>query len=464
MNKLSKRDRTINTKELSRVFRYWAITVFAIKLIVIVNIPSGTLNLGNDNISLGGIWLGADGESYLRGYLSLRTEGLFSTNEVLTYWPAGYPLVVFLLSLLAQEWVLPVLSITQSAIFSIAVYMFALQLSRTRLNKFSFFVCLLILLNPTLSLSSIVIGYESLTASGFLIIMAIIIKDLIDKNNVRFFQNLVKVSTIVGFLTFLQPRLLISGLGITIFWVVKSKGIKVGGVFIIVGLIITLLLPSLLIYRNSNAVGINSISTNLGATMNIGAGDAATGGYMVKGFGVPCTLTGSEADQDKQKVGCVMRWYIDNPGTSLTLFYKKTIYFWAPWVNNGFAGEVYTGTMNRNPWLKINPVINIASSEEGVKLVSGTFGKAVSWFWLFGGLGLLFYGFLVLWSHNSLERVIASFVLLVIFINWAISLVTIGDNRFRVPIMGLSLFLQGVAIKTVVSGGRQKLVKSPDLR
>jgi hypothetical protein len=464
MDMQSKRNRNINSKDLSKSFRYWVIAVFAIKLIIIINIPSGILKLGDQNFLLGGIWLGADGESYLRGYQSLKTEGLFSPNEILTYWPAGYPLVIFFLSLLAQGWVLPFLSIFQSAIFSLAVYMFAVQISRTRLKKFSYTVCLLILLNPTLSLSSIVVGYESLTASGFLMVVAIIVKDLIDKNNGSFFQNLLKVSTIVGVLTFMQPRLLVSGLSIIIFWVVKSKGIRISGIFIVASLIITLLLPSFLIYRNSKAVGIYSISTNLGSTMNIGAGDNATGGYMVKGFGVPCAMKGSEAEQDAQKVRCVIRWYLNNPGTSFTLFYKKTIYFWAPWVNNGFAGEVYTGTMNRNPWLKINPVIQIATSEDGAKLVGGTIGKAVSWIWLFGGLGLLIYGFLVLWSHNSLERVIAKFALLVILVNWGISLMTIGDNRFRLPIMGFSLFLQGVAMKTVVSGGRQKLVESPPLR
>ena len=47
---------------------------------------------------------------------------------------------------------------------------------------------LLILLNPTLSLSSLVIGYESLTASGFIVMFTIIIKDLLEKNNKYFYS------------------------------------------------------------------------------------------------------------------------------------------------------------------------------------------------------------------------------------------------------------------------------------
>jgi hypothetical protein len=41
----------------------------------------------------------------------------------------------------------------------------------------------LIAFNPTLSLTSVWIGYENLAASGFLLMLAIIIKDLVEKNN-----------------------------------------------------------------------------------------------------------------------------------------------------------------------------------------------------------------------------------------------------------------------------------------
>jgi hypothetical protein len=62
-----------------------------------------------------------------------------------------------------------------------------------------------------------------------------------------------------------------------------------------------------LIYRNNQAIGINSISTNLGVTMNIGAGDNATGGYMKEGYGVECDLSGTSAQQDNQRTKCVLK-------------------------------------------------------------------------------------------------------------------------------------------------------------
>jgi hypothetical protein len=184
--------------------------------------------------------------------------------------------------------------------------------------------------------------------------------------------------------------------------------------------------------------------------MNIGAGDNATGGYMTKGFGVPCNLSGTESEKDVQSVKCVLSWYFENPNKSLPLFYNKTIYFWSPWINNGFAGDVFTGTMSRNPWLKISPLTNIAKNQDGAKLIFGSIGKAFSWLWLLGGLALLFYGYFTLWRKNSLERFITLF--------------TIGDHRFRIPIMGMSLFLQAIGLKTLLSGGKAPMVDGPALR
>jgi len=45
-----------------------------------------------------------------------------------------------------------------------------------------------------------------------------------------------------------------------------------------------------------------------------------------------------------------------------------------------------------------------------------------------------------------------------------ITLFTIGDHRFRVPIMGLSLFLQAIGLKTLFKGGKAPIVEGPSLR
>ena len=443
----SKRARSVKQRNLAKDFMYWAIAVFIIKLIIIGNVQ-------------GGAWLGADGENYLQGFDALVKDGIFSKENVLNYWPAGYPLFILFLSIIGKSFVLTTLSVVQSAIFSFATYFFAAQLVKTRLKKFTYLVFFMILFNPTLSLSSIAIGYESIAASGYLIATGLIIKDFVQKDDRKLFIYVAINSTIFGFLTFIQPRLIVSGILINLLWILIRKPWKSATLLIAISLAITLFFPATLIFRNHNATGQNSISTNLGVTMNIGAGDNATGGYIKSGYGVQCNQSGTQSQADSQLVKCVIDWYVNNPVKAIKLFYNKSIYFWSPW-----NGPEANGTMARNPWLKISPTKNIASSSpDGNKLIYGAIGKLVSWIWLLGGIALFIYGFLILWRLNSLERIIGSIAGITVMSSWLITLISIGDHRFRLPIMGMSLFLQAVGLRTLLKGGKPPMVDGPGLR
>ena len=460
----SKRARMAPERNLAKSFMYWSVAIFFIKLIIIFNIELVDISISDRIFSIQGIWLGADGENYITGYDALVQEGVFSQAGILNYWPAGYPLLILLLSLLGKSWVLITLAIVQSGIFSVSAYLFASQIAKTKIKKYAYLVLILILLNPTLSLSSIVVGYESLAASGFLIVVALIISDIVKKKNDLFFFYLVINATIVGVLSFMQPRMLIPGLLINSFWLITKIRSKIVIPLLIASITIALFLPATLIFRNNQAVGLNSISTNLGVTMNIGAGDNANGGYMKKDYGVPCELSGSPAEQDSQRVRCVLNWYLDNPAKTAILFYKKSVYFWSPWINNGFMGEVSTGTMSRNPWLKISPFIDIIGTPDGARLVLGTFGHIVAWLWLLGGVSLMLYGYLLLYNQRSLERFIGNIAMIIISTNWLISLLSIGDHRFRIPVMGMSLFLQAIGLRTLLKGGKIQIVDGSSLR
>jgi hypothetical protein len=458
----SKRAKMAPKENLQRKFLLWAIAVFVIKLAIIFRIQGMNAGSGDRVYFVDGAWLGADGENYLMGYNALLKDGVFSPESILNYWPAGYPLVLLFLSILGKSWALTTLSIVQSAIFSFAVYFFASQISKTRLKKFAFLAFLLIIFNPTLSLSSIAVGYESITASGILLVVGLIIKDFIEKDEKKFLKYLIISSIVVGLLSFMQPRLIVTGVLLNVFWIITRKGVKASSLAVAITLVVTLLFPASLIYRNNQAIGINSISTNLGVTMNLGAGDGATGGYVgsTSKAGVPCETEGNSAQQDNQRVKCILKWYISKPTKSLELFYNKSIYFWSPW-----DGPIANGTMARNPWLTFSPIRDIArSSEDGNRLVNGPAGKIASWVWLLSGLGLLLYGFLILWRQGSIEKLLATLALITVGANWAISLMTIGDHRFRIPIMGMSLFLQAVGLKTLFSGGKAPMVDGPALR
>ena len=458
----TKRARMAPVRDLSKNFFYWAIAIFIIKLGIIFRIEGINAGSGDRVYFVDGAWLGADGENYLMGYNALLKDGIFSPESILNYWPAGYPLLILFLSILGKSWVLTTLSIVQSLVFSYAIYFFAMQISRTRLKKFSYLMFLLILLNPTLSLSSIVIGYESITASGILVACGLMVKDVIEKKEKGFIKYLLSISLVFSFLSFVQPRLIVTGGLAIILWVYLRKGFKLGIRYVIVGLLVMSLLPATLVLRNQQALGLTSISTNLGVTMNLGAGDGATGGYVGSGSkaGVECNTSGTSVEQDNQRVRCVLNWYLSNPVKAGELFFNKSLYFWSPW-----DGPLANGTMARNPWLTISPIRDIAqNSIEGNKLVNQDFGKLVSWLWLISGLVLLIYGFFVLWKIGSLERFLAVLAMLIVVSNLVISLMTIGDHRFRIPIMVMSLFLQAIGLKTLLKGRKAPIVDGPSLR
>ena len=120
--------------------------------------------------------------------------------------------------------------------------------------------------------------------------------------------------------------------------------------------------------------------------------------------------------------------------------------------------------MGLNPWLRISPLVDIASnSEEGNKLIYGSSGKIISWGWILLSLTLLFIGFWRLWRIGGVEKVIGIFALSQIVLNWLIAMGTLGDHRQRLPILGLSIFLQALGIKAIFKGKSSVLVDGPAL-
>jgi hypothetical protein len=444
----SKRALTNPKREIKKTIFYWALVIFIIKLITIFNIQ-------------GNAWLGADGENYISAYEALLRDGLFSSERLLHYWPAGYPIFLLMISFLGKAWLFASLTILQSLIYSAAVFYFVYQLSKTKVRNYSFLVMLFLLLNPTLSLASICVGYESLAASGLLITLGLLIQDLTSNSSKVFKRNITLAAITIGFVSFFQPRLLLSGLvGIAI-WVLVRKPVKSAILVMVAAISIVAVSPALLMLRNQNANGFSAISTNLGITMNLGAGDEADGSYRPKEkYGVPCsTIEGNAAQQDSHLVRCVINWYLANPTKSVELLTNKAIFFWSPWF-----GPEAVGSMARNPWLKISPLVDIASnSEEGNKLIYGTAGKIISWGWILLSLTLLVIGFWRLWRIGGVEKVIGIFALSQIVLNWLIAMGTLGDHRQRLPILGLSIFLQAIGIKAIFKGKGSILVDGPAL-
>ena len=390
-----------------------------------------------------GIWLGADGENYLAGLDGLVNDGFFSAEGKLSYWPAGYPLLMWPIAVIAKPIFFYLISIAQSSFFAYATYFFTTKMAKSSLKNFAFWTSIIISFNPTLSLSSLAVGYEAPIAACFMMIAGIIWANTNPTFDRKFWLNVAYVGSWFSLATFMQPRFLLIAIIIAILWALKVTGRK--NRVRIVALVISIMMvaPAIMIFRNVEVIGKATISTNLGVTMRIGAGPETSGGYDRKGPEVPCEPTApATAVSDNDLVVCVLKWYLTNPLDTARLSFNKAIFFWSPW-----SGPEGTGTMARNPWLKISPVQQIGkSNQEGQGLVFGPFGVSISYLWIIGQIFFLFFGYRSLRKLGSNEKFFAQVLITPVLVSWLLALGTIGDHRFRVPTMSMSLALQVIAI------------------
>ena len=149
----------------------WLIVVPALAFFIKMIVMSNTVQGG---------WLGADGENYLSAVDGLKADGFFSEVRNLHYWPAGYSIFIWLLVKIAAGNFLYLLSITQGLLFAYATYFFTKQLLSSRIAFLAVVVSFFISFNPTLSLSSNVVGYETPAAALLLISIALLIKDKLE--------------------------------------------------------------------------------------------------------------------------------------------------------------------------------------------------------------------------------------------------------------------------------------------
>jgi hypothetical protein len=408
-----------------RAIVFFSVTVFLIKLIWLSTQQGRGL-------------LGADGENYLSGLDGLIKEGLLSDESILSYWPAGYPILMWPLAELSLSNLAFIVGALQSLFFAISIILFSFELSKSSLKKFTWPAVLILSLSPTFTLNSVAIGYEVTSAVLFLLAIALYMRLIrIDKQSIFNWESSL-AALAISISCFMQPRIILLALGLFIpFAIYHYKGRAIPA-FLALSLFIVAIAPAILIFRNTQAQGFAAISTNLGVTMNIGAGPKATGGYLNQVTGVPCEpIEGDAAKQDSHKVGCVLKWYVENPGASLKLFVNKFFFHWSPWF-----GPLANGTMARNPWLKFHPFAETVKTKEGFEMAYGNAGKAFSWIWVLGSLALLVYGFIALRRRGGLSTLLAWALFIPVLLNTASSMGTIGDHRFRIPTLSLSLLLQ----------------------
>jgi hypothetical protein len=403
----------------------FSLTVFLIKIMWLSSIEGRYL-------------LGADGENYIDALNGLLTDGFFSDRSNLSYWPAGYPILMWPIAAISESNLAFIVGITQSLIFALAIWFFATELSAISLKRFTWPAVIVLSLSPTLSLNSVGIGYEVISASLTLLSISLFIRQIrLSKSSILNWENSL-ASFAIAISCFMQPRILLLALGIIIPFAIYHYPRKAIPIFLAFCLSIVFIAPAMLIFRNIEANGYAAISTNLGVTMNIGAGPEATGAYDWPKTGVPCeAIEGNAAEQDRHKVGCVLKWYLENPRKSTKLFVNKFFYHWSPWF-----GPLSNGQMGRNAWLEFHPFAESAKTQEGFEIVNGGVGKTISWAWVLGSLALLIYGFIALRRRGGVSTLLAWCLFLPVLLNTGSSMGTIGDHRFRIPTLTLSILLQ----------------------
>jgi hypothetical protein len=431
-SKVARKKQVRSVKKVS--FFLVAIPVFAflIKLVIMANIK------GTDG-RVFGVWLAADGENYLSGVDGLLQQGYFSDKSILSYWPAGYPILIWLLTKISLAHVFYLIAFTQSVFYAYSSYYFVKQLLGTKLQPYMFLIGFALAFNPTLSLSSLAVGYESPIAACMLMVVGLILKSCQSKHDRHFILRVITAGFFLALASFMQPRWILTSVVLAALWALITHGRKAQALILVCTIGVMSIAPAIMIHRNIQSIDKAVISTNLGVTMRIGAGDETQGGYAHTGPDVPCEPTQpATAVTDNDVVKCVLKWYISNPGKSLRLFINKGWFFWSPW-----SGPLGNGTMARNPWLKINPVVDIAKgSQSGNDLVYKSIGRGISFFWVMGCISLFFIGFFWLRSMRGIYANLAYASAIPVVISWLVSMGTIGDHRFRIPTMTLSVFLQ----------------------
>ena len=382
--------------------------------------------------------LGADGENYLEALSGLLSEGFFSEQGKLSYWPAGYPILMWPIAAISESNLAFIVGIIQSLIFALSIWFFASELSASSLKRFTWPTAIILSLSPTLSLNSVVIGYEVTSASLFLLAISLFLRQVrLSKSSILNWENCLAAFAI-SISCFMQPRILLLALGILIPFATYHYRGKAIPIFLTFSLLIVSIAPSVMIFRNYKVNGYLAISTNLGITMGIGAGPDSTGGYSNRATYVPCEeIVGNAAEQDSHLVKCVIQWYLQNPSSAGKLFVNKFLFHWSPWF-----GPLANGTMARNPWLQFHPFAESAKTQEGFEIVNSGVGKTISWAWVLGSLALLIYGFFALRRRGGVSTLLAWCLFIPVLLNTGSSMGTIGDHRFRIPTLTLSILLQ----------------------
>ena len=212
------------------------VLVLLVKAIIMTNVKAGA-------------WLGADGENYLLGVEGLQSGGFFSDESKLSFWPAGYPLLMWPFAEITTTYFFYIISFIQSLFFAFATYFFTREVSKSQMKNFAVVFAIFISFNPTLSLGTLAIGYEAPVASCFLMVLGLSLKFVSQPvHSLRGSLRLIaQVSGWFALMIFMQPRFLLVSFVFLLLLSFQTVGNKIKVQLLSIGLIIVLITPAIMI-------------------------------------------------------------------------------------------------------------------------------------------------------------------------------------------------------------------------
>lgn len=389
-----------------------------------------------------GIWVDGDGLRRLAEITDMSTYGI--TVPGVDAATAGYATVVHVVGVLIGTTELWPIAMLQSALFSFAVWYLAVGLSRTRIAWATVPFAYLALLNPPLSLSSLALSSDSVTASLLMIAVGQLIRDMATPRESRIARRILVSAALLSLAALMAPMLAFGGIAFLLSWA-AARGNREQAIWISSGALALLLaLPLMLLVRNqmaNNSAMLPSSSEQLAPVTsgfrNFDSSRCGVGTLDVVSLNVP-------------KFKCLMSWYQEASANTSQAAVPNAAAFWSPW-----AGPMAGTHLRDNPWPALHPASIIADTRNPASILGSPIATFFSWLWLIGAIASMLAGFLALRGMGILETELSVGAGWLIAGSWLAGTLTSADPSSRLPVMGLVLLLQLLGWRYLMTRGRE---------
>jgi len=389
---------------------------------------------------------GPDSPVYSNAAAALHAHGLFTGGmEGIPFWPAGYPVFIAAVYSLTGLGTIALFVVQQLALS--ATMLLAYRLATRELSPAAGVGAVLMLaVSPALGLSASTFMYEPLLA-----LCAVACADLASRAvhrppGARRTSALAGAFLVAGLGATLQPKLLPAGAAVALWAMWRTRQVAVP----LLCALAMAIGPAALVVRNWKAGDGVVLSANLGFTLLTGANDHADGGYVDDQVAAAtCGGRDSSLDPslDAQWRDCALDWMRRHPMRTVLLTVPKAAHLWLPFSGTLGRRGTWQHALDHHRWLPDawlrNRLFHVVDTAAGA-------------LWAAGALGLLLLGFARALRDPG-TRAAAVLLAAPVVVFTLISMATIGDARFRLPVAPFaSAFIAYALLPMIDRAGRTR--------